>query len=94
MEMYGLAMTDECRRRSGTPLVVQCLRLRAPKAEGLGSIPGQETSSHMPLLRPCTAEKKKKKDCFCLKKLNTEEDLWENEVIFINLGKKIRTINA
>lgn len=68
MEMYGLAMTDECRRRSGTPLVVQCLRLRAPKAEGLGSIPGQETSSHMPLLRPCTAEKKKKR-LFLLKKI-------------------------
>ena len=93
MEMYGLAMIDECRRRSGTPLVVQCLRLHAPKAGGLGSIPGQETSSHVPLLRPGTAEKKKK-DGFCLKKLNTEEDLWENEVIFINLGKKIRTRNA
>ena len=67
MEMYGLAMIDECRRRSGTPLVVQCLRLHAPKAGGLGSIPGQETSSHVPLLRPGTAEKKKR--WFLLKKV-------------------------
>ena len=69
MEMYSLAMIDEYRRRSGTPLVVQWLRLRAPKAGGLGSMSGQGTSSHMPLLRPGTAKKKKKKDCFCLKKM-------------------------
>ena len=71
MEMYSLAMIDEYRRRSGTPLVVQWLRLRAPKAGGLGSMSGQGTSSHMPLLSPGTAKKKKKKkkDCFCLKKM-------------------------
>ena len=37
--------------RSVTSLVVQCLRLRAPKAGGLGSIPGQGTRSYMPQLR-------------------------------------------
>ena len=31
----------------GTSLVVQWLRLRAPNAGGPGSIPGQETRSHM-----------------------------------------------
>ena len=74
MEMYSLAMIDEYRRRSGTPLVVQWLRLRAPKARGLGSMSGQGTSSHMPLLSPGTAKKKKKKkDCFCLKKNEIQE---------------------
>ncbi|TEA32663.1 hypothetical protein DBR06_SOUSAS32010022, partial [Sousa chinensis] len=32
-------------------LVVQCLRLHAPNAGGLGSIPGQGTRSHIPQLR-------------------------------------------
>ena len=32
-------------------MMVQWLRLHAPNAEGLGSIPGQETSSHMLYLR-------------------------------------------
>ena len=36
---------------SGTSLVVQWLRLRAPNAGGLGSIPGQGTRSHMPQLK-------------------------------------------
>ena len=31
----------------GDFLVVQWLRLHAPNAEGLGSIPGQETRFHM-----------------------------------------------
>ena len=35
----------------GTSLVVQWLRLRGPKAEGLGSIPGQGTRSHVSQLR-------------------------------------------
>ena len=35
----------------GTSLVVQWLRLRVPDAGGLGSIPGQGTSSHMPQLK-------------------------------------------
>ena len=34
-------------RKPGTSLVVQGLRLRAPNAGGLGSIPGQGTRSHM-----------------------------------------------
>ena len=33
--------------RSGTSLVAQWLRLWVPKAGGLGSIPDQETGSHM-----------------------------------------------
>ena len=33
--------------RIGTSLVVQRLRLHAPNAGGLGSIPGQGTRSHM-----------------------------------------------
>ena len=32
---------------SGTSLVVQWLRLQAPNAGGLGSIPGQATRSHV-----------------------------------------------
>ena len=36
---------------SGTSLVVQWLRLLTPHAGGPGSIPGQETRSHMPQLR-------------------------------------------
>ena len=39
----------------GTSLMVQWLRLRAPDAGGLGSIPGQGTRSHMPQLRPDAA---------------------------------------
>ena len=35
----------------GTSLVVQWLRLLAPNARGLNSIPGQGTRSHMPQLR-------------------------------------------
>ena len=34
-------------------MVVQWLRLRALNAGGLGSIPGQETRSHMTQLRVC-----------------------------------------
>ena len=40
----------------GTSLVVQWLRLRAPNAGGLGSIPGEETISHILQLRPRAAE--------------------------------------
>ena len=35
----------------GTPLVVQWLRVQAPKARTLGLIPGQGTRFHMPQLR-------------------------------------------
>ena len=38
-------------KKSGTSLVVQWLRLRAPNAGGLGSIPGQGTRSRMPQLK-------------------------------------------
>ena len=37
----------------GTSLVVQWLGLCAPNSGGLGSIPGQETRSHMVQLRVC-----------------------------------------
>ena len=46
-------------RPQGTSLVVQWLRLRASKARGTGSIPGWETRSHMLLLKPAMAAKKK-----------------------------------
>ena len=36
--------------------MAQGLRLRAPKAGGLGSIPGQGTRSHMLQLRPNTVK--------------------------------------
>ena len=36
--------------KTGTSLVVQWLRLRAPNAGGPGSIPGQGTRSHVPQL--------------------------------------------
>ena len=39
-----------------TSLVVQWLRLHAPKAGGLGWIPGQETRSHMMQRRPSAAK--------------------------------------
>ena len=39
------------KNKIGMSLVVQWLRLHAPHAEGLGSIPGQRTRSHMPQLR-------------------------------------------
>ena len=40
----------------GTSMVVQWLRLQAPNAAGLGSVPGQGTRSHKPQLRPGTAK--------------------------------------
>ena len=39
-----------------TSLLAQWLRLWAPNAGGLGSIPGQETRSHMLQLRPGAAK--------------------------------------
>ena len=39
------------KRKLGTSLVAQWLRLRVPNAGGLGSIPGQGTRSHMPQLK-------------------------------------------
>ena len=43
---------------TGTSLVVQWLRLHAPNAGGLGSIPGGGTRSHMPQLRVCMLQLK------------------------------------
>ena len=48
--------------RSRASLVVQWLKARASSAEGLGSIPGQESRFHMPQLRPGSAKLKRKKD--------------------------------
>ena len=54
-----------CLEKSGEPpllqkkrtfLVIQWLRLCSPNAEGPGQIPGQETRSHMPPLRPDAAK--------------------------------------
>ena len=44
-------------RAAKTSLVVQWLRLQAPKEGGLGSIPGQEATSHVPQLRPAEPKK-------------------------------------
>lgn len=44
--------------------MVQCRRLRAPSAGGLGSTPGQRAGSHMPQLRPQAAKLKTKKFVF------------------------------
>ena len=41
-----------------TSLVVQSVRLSTPDAEGPGSIPGQETRSHMPQLGVCVPQLK------------------------------------
>ena len=38
----------------GTSLVIQCLRLHAPNAGGLGSIPGQQARPYILQLRPDT----------------------------------------
>ena len=43
---------------AGTFLLVQWLRYHTPNAEGLGSIPGQGTRSHMPQLRICMPQPK------------------------------------
>ena len=40
----------------GTPLVAQPLRLRAPSAGAMGSVPGQGTGSHRTKLRPGSAK--------------------------------------
>ncbi|TEA28249.1 hypothetical protein DBR06_SOUSAS3310030 [Sousa chinensis] len=48
----------------GTSLVVQWLRLHAPNAGGLGSIPGQGTRSHMHAMTNITyATAKEPKSC-------------------------------
>ena len=41
------------KKKLGTSLVVQWLRLHAPNAGGSGSIPGQGARTHIPQLRVC-----------------------------------------
>ena len=43
---------------AGTFLLVQWLRYHTPNAEGLGSIPGQGTRSHIPQLTVCIPQLK------------------------------------
>ena len=45
--------TKEKSSNAEISLVVQCLRLQAPNAGGLGSVAGGGTRSHMPQLRAC-----------------------------------------
>ena len=52
LEVLATAIRQE-KEIKGTSLVVQWLRLHAPNAGGLGSIPGQGTRSRMPQLRVC-----------------------------------------
>ena len=59
-------LVDPCVRihSLGTPLVVRCLRLLAPKAGGPGLIPGQGTRSHMLQLKiPHATNEKKDPAC-------------------------------
>ena len=46
------------KKNGATSLVVQWLRLHAPNAESLGSIPGQGTRSHMLQLRVYTPQRR------------------------------------
>ena len=53
-----IVTTTTIKMLRGNSLVVQQIRLCIPNAEGLGSIPGQETRSHMSQLKiPHTASK-------------------------------------
>ena len=77
MEIQTLILTDiqgtlgKMKVTRGHSLVGQWLRLCAPNAGGLGSIPGQGTRSHMPQLRVYTPQLKipqattKDKDLAC-----------------------------
>ena len=82
--------------KSGTSLVVQWLGLSAPNAEGPGSVPGQETRSHMPQLRLCmlqlrpdTANWINKNKYFLKSKQknkNTQNTIWINiYIIYIHI---------
>ena len=51
MCLYILKWTVKSLSGGGTSLVAQWLRPQAPNAGGLGSIPGQGTRSHTPLLK-------------------------------------------
>ena len=62
LQRSKLAALNKC-QLCGTSLVVQWIGQHTPNAGGLGSIPGQGTSSHMPQLRrpqvkiPCATSK-------------------------------------
>ena len=51
-----LWIQEEKTKTGGTSLVVQWLRLHAPNAGGLGSIPSQGTRFHVLQLRPNAAK--------------------------------------
>ena len=53
-------MDESWKHYVGTSLVVQWLRLQAPNAGDPGSIPDQETRSHILQLRPSAVKYKKK----------------------------------
>ena len=56
--MQALSLNHFLKIHNWDSLVVQWLRLQAPYAGGLGSIPGQGTRSHMPQLKiPCPTTK-------------------------------------
>ena len=61
----------------------QWLRLHAPKAGGLGSIPGQGNRSHILQLRPCAAKINKNK--YFLKNLGFTEKVRASENLKISL---------
>ena len=48
---FSSSQYSTLRNFTGTSLVVHCLRLHAPSAGGLGSLPGQGTRSRMPQLK-------------------------------------------
>ena len=57
--LLGTVFIKKKKQKYGaTPLVVQWLRLHAPNAESLGSIPGQGTRSHMLQLRVYTPQRR------------------------------------
>ena len=60
----------------GTSLMVQWLRLCAPNAGALGSIPGQGVRSHMPQLRPTIANKLCCGDKYCLNPSGFTQQVW------------------
>ena len=50
--------TEQKKTDTEISLVVQRLRLQAPNAGSLGSIPGQGTGAHVPQLRVCMLQLK------------------------------------
>ena len=62
----GSPVSVTSRRSRRDFLVVQWLRLSAPEAEGLNSIPSWETRSHMPQLRPGATKQINVCVCVCV----------------------------